>query len=117
MVGYWKRNGTEKDRSVGEHKSHIAYVHHHPDQKRNMRSSGRREEGCGDCGWEFTLLGDIEPFGSVGILIFASEKLPQYRIISDERQGRDIVRVLRRWVQKRTHGFLTPLGFMCHPAK
>ena len=33
----------------------------------------------------FTLLSDVKPLSSVGILILASEELPQDGIISDER--------------------------------
>ena len=34
----------------------------------------------------FTLLGDIKPFRSVGILVLASEELPEDGVIPDERR-------------------------------
>ena len=69
--------------------------------------------------WVFTLLSDVKSFRSVSILILASEELSEDGIISDERQGRNVrlLRGLRRLVREVTHGFLTPLGLMCHPAR
>ena len=45
-----------------------------------------------DCGvalkmgmWTLTLLGDVKAFSSVGVLVLASEELPEDGVISDER--------------------------------
>lgn len=86
-----------------------------------VNAEPRRSTGYYDCGGPnpgmcrrvFTLLSDVKPFGPVGILILASEELPEDGIISGERQGWTIVGRVR----EITHGFLTPLGLMCHPAR
>jgi len=37
--------------------------------------------------WSLTLLGNVKPLSSVGVLVLASEELPEDGIISDERSG------------------------------
>ena len=61
-----------------------------------------------------TLFCDVKSLRTVRIVIAASEKLAQDRIIS-AMQSEYIRKNRRRG--RGTHGFLTPLGLMCQPAR
>jgi hypothetical protein len=51
---------------------------------------------------------------SVGIIVFAAEELPKDGIVTAGKA--ELPKAKSVWVDV-THGFLTPFGFMCQPAR
>ena len=86
-------------------------------KKRISEMKGYSFEGRGG-GWVIrTLFCDVKSLRTVRIVIAASEEFAQDGVISTW-QTREYVRSSgdTRGVG-RAHGFLTPLGLICHPAR
>lgn len=62
------------------------------------------------------MFGDVVGRGAVGVVVSTAEELAEYRVIPVSERMDQLLQN-REERRPKTHGFLTPFGLMCQPAR
>lgn len=73
--------------------------------------------GFDDLGPWLTLLSNVETLGAIPVVVATTEEFAQDWIVTVYAMDMSLGYVLDEIIWRGTHGFFTPLGLMCHPAR